>query len=493
MFGTLRNKTIGLALLGSIVTLALAAPAGTTSQARITAKIGCKAGLNLVTCKVKTNIPTKATLTIGTDRRDGVPLTDDRFRPAHSFTMKLAPGTKYYPTFTLTPKKGKSRTVAYKPFTTLAPGDVPTKFVVKNGQILANGVPTTLIIGTSSGNNACWPASEAALAKAAGINTVEASFMTCDPPDGATYGPQATAALKHIGRNAWYIAPMSYDFNNPSEYLQNPLYSSLPSLLGWVQVGLPELGVSPESLPYPPNHGSQLAFMWFGMHFWSGITPEWYGSEPQPPWNKATFLQYTARSDIVGFQGRPYQGSCDLTAGTNNTPPTLADLYNAEALLASLTGKPTVASIDLVPVGSVCNAPALTPTRLNAELFTHLVAGAKAWRFVLGDNVSSSTWATTTANIKFLATMAPVLSSGNGIPTQQGTIRARTYRYGGNAYVLAVNTSDKQTAKLKLSGLGKAGSATTMFRDRKVKLVSGTMTDRLGPLGWNIYKLEIKK
>jgi hypothetical protein len=177
-------------------------------------------------------------------------------------------------------------------------------------------------------------------------------------------------------------------------------------------------------------------------------------------------------------------------------------MYAAVARRAA-TGTPVVAQIQ---VGSIPTSDpyskymCLAPARINAGVYTSLVAGASALAWITinprnantgdGFNVEPTAAASAAALSKEIARYSPILLSGAPVvASASGAVKVLAKRYRSATYVFAVNTEERpETVIVRLPSVRNATArALKGEMTRAVRL--GVFRDSFGPFAVHVFKI----
>lgn len=222
MFG-IRNTKRYLAL----ASLCLVA-ASVTAQAQASVPLlvpSVSTTLNTASFKFTTSLPTKAVISIGTDKTYGLTVLD-RSKTSHWITVRsLRPATTYYYAVRATPAKSKPMAKTGS-FMTNAPGSVPATMTTQNNKVLINGVPSFLMMVDG------WvcPTQQvihdnAAMGLSIFAGVLATSCPDADPAQGITSLHDMLAANK-----AWWLG-IGGDNGGTTQ-------ADLPELLNWEGSGI---------------------------------------------------------------------------------------------------------------------------------------------------------------------------------------------------------------------------------------------------------------
>ena len=225
MLGNITKRFAACIALGLVAaSVTIPANASTHLGVTVTPKVE---SMNFV---FSTPVPTKVTLSMGTDKSYGLSVPDS-LKKKHGITVHaLRAGTQYYCSIRATPTKGKA-------FTWSAPCPTapvaPAAFSIKNGNVLAGGEPTFLtVLYLRSCPDESTPGNLSSL----GAQVV--SSGACLAPAPADNSAEVQQLNNVLTNNAWWLEP------NPANLSQ---LSSLAMLLG-----------SRDNFNFPTDPGSLL-------------------------------------------------------------------------------------------------------------------------------------------------------------------------------------------------------------------------------------------
>ncbi len=412
---------------------AVSAAAKASNKAALAVNVTAR--LNTANFTIQTATTSKVVVWEGTDTQNMQPWHGDTPASNRSFKLApLAPNTTYFYKVTATSNKGVVSSASGQFSTTQWDGQ-PT-LAVQNGKLYLNKVRFYPIMAMA--------------------------FNEC--PSQQVVGDDTSMGVNILYHSTWYGCP---DANHDIRWLAaDELHGLLNNQVGWIQAG-PRVGINPTQ---PPS--------------WDSL-PELINLQGAFQIEGSPIHQV---GTVVGNLPNLY--SCDGpgNAGTK--------LY--QGLATEADDHPVVFDSFLTNVIGT-NPTCLTAQRMTALFWTPVLAGAdgaeyQTQQYALPEDgiiVNNDVQAVAGLQAKHLDTLYPVIFGGKAstATSSSAVVKVRGWQWGGNTYVLALNTGG-QPATTKLKVGGSSQNAKVLWQSRNVSTTKGIIADRIGAYGLNVYELQ---